>query len=462
MGCTTAVTSATARSCHAEACYAEGVQENLRDKGLVRAVGPWGLAANIVNIVVGASIFAVPANLAASIGVLAPLAFLGCAGAIGAIAICFAEGGSRVPTSGGAYGYIEAAFGPFVGFVAGTLLWFSSALASGGIAAALADTAVSILPARIATSAHALIIVAVIGGLTLVQLGGVARGTRIVNATTVLKLIPLAVFLVAGAGAMHAANFTQTVPVSPEGLGHALILALFAFTGMGTSVCASGEVAQPARTIPVALGIAMLGVTLLYVAVQVVCQGVLGATLAQTETPLADAMARLNPVLRMLLLAGAGLSMFSWIAGDLLGTPRVLFAFGRDGLLPRALGRVRASTHAPHVAIVSYAALSTLLALTGTFAELAVLSTLAIALVYIAACTAAWRLARARVALAGTPLGFRYLGAAMLIGVASMLALIALASPAEILGLIAATVLTAAFYWGFARRNARSLSDSVS
>ena len=68
----------------------------------------------------------------------------------------------------------------------------------------------------------------------------------------------------------------------------------------------------------------------------------------------------------------------------------------------------------------------------------------------------------ARVALAGTPLGFRYLGAAMLSGVASMLALIALASPAEILGLIAATVLTAAFYWGFARRNARSLSDSVS
>ncbi len=424
----------------------------------MRAVGPWGLAANIINIVVGASIFAVPAALAASVGVLAPLAFLGCAVAIGAVAICFAEGGSRVPTSGGAYGYIEAAFGPLCGYIAGTLLWFSSALASGGIAAALADTAVSVMPVRIAAPAHAIIIVAVIGGLATVQLGGVARGTRIVNATTVLKLIPLAIFLVAGAGAMRGANFTQTVPVSPDGLGHALILALFAFTGMETSVCASGEVARPARTIPLALGIAMLAVTLLYVGVQVVCQGVLGAALAHSEAPLADAMARVSPVLRLLLLAGAGLSMFSWIAGDLLGTPRVLFAFGRDGLLPRSLGRVREGTHAPHVAIISYAVLATGLALTGTFAELAVLSALAVALVYIGACAAAWRLARARIARAGPPLGFPFLGAAMVIGIGSMIGLIALASAAEILGLFAAAGASAAAYFLFARRNAGAQS----
>ena len=111
--------------------------ESRRDEGLVRAVGPWGLAASIVNMVVGAGIFAVPASLAASVGPYAPIAFVVCAIAIGSIAICFAEGGSRVPTSGGAYGYIEVAFGPLVAYATGTLLWFSDLLACGGVAAAL-------------------------------------------------------------------------------------------------------------------------------------------------------------------------------------------------------------------------------------------------------------------------------------------------------------------------------------
>src|ERR1700733_15528961 len=115
------------------------MSEQARDSGLVGAVGTWGLAASTVNIIVGAGSLPVPAELAASTGSYAPLAFVVCAFAIGAVAICFAEGGSRIPTSGGAYGYIEAAFGPLTGFVAGTLLWLGNALGCGGVSAALAD-----------------------------------------------------------------------------------------------------------------------------------------------------------------------------------------------------------------------------------------------------------------------------------------------------------------------------------
>jgi APA family basic amino acid/polyamine antiporter len=148
-------------------------------------------------------------------------------------------------------------------------------------------------------------------------------------------------------------------------------------------------------------------------------------------------MAQVHPALRGLILAGTALSMLGWIAGDILGSPRQLFAFARDGLLPRVLGRVHPRSHAPHVAILCYAAIAIALGLTGTFAELAVLSTLAIAPLYIAGCAAAWTLARRGVALAGTPLNFRFLGAAALIRAGSMLALIALASRQEILGLAA-------------------------
>ena len=190
----------------------------------------------------------------------------------------------------------------------------------------------------------------------------------------------------------------------------------------------------------------VVAVTVLYIAIQVIAQGILGSALANSTVPLADAMARISPGLRLLMLAGAALSMFGWLGSDLLGSPRMLFAFARDGLLPRFLGRVHPGTHAPHVAILCYAGLAIGLALTGTFAELAVLATLASAVLYIGGCVAAWKLARRGVALAGTPLNFPWLGAAMVTGVAGMLVMIALASRAEIIGLLALVAASTLIY----------------
>ena len=431
------------------------MNEIKRDAGLVRAVGTWGLTASLINIVIGAGIFAVPAALAGAIGSYAPLAFLVCAVAIGSVAICFAEGGSRMPTSGGAYGYIEAAFGPRTGYIAGTLLWFGDALACGGVAAALSEVAVSLLPPAFQATSRAAVIIVVIGGIAMVNIGGVSRGAWFISGTTALKLIPLAIFLIAGASAMHSANFAQTVAPSTAGFGRALILALFAFTGLEVSLSASGEIAQPSRTIPRALAIAMLSVTLLYVAIQVIAQGLLGPALGSSKVPLADGMAQISPSLRVVMLGGAGLSMFSWIGSDLLGSPRILFAFARDGLLPRALGKLHPRNHTPHVAILCYAALTIGLALTGTFAELAVLATLASAALYILACAASWRLVRGNVALAGPPLNFRWMGSAMTTGIASMLLLIALASRAEIVGLVVLIGVAAVLYQALVQGRSR-------
>lgn len=411
------------------------MEAHRRDAGLVRTVGPWGLAANIIGMVVGASIFVVPASLAANMGPYAPWAILVCGIALGAVSICFAEGGSRMPSSGGAYGYIEAAFGPLAGYASGTLLWFSNVLACGGIAAALADVVVTVVPQAFRPMVHGLVIVAAIGGIAAINLGGVARGTRLVGAATVLKLVPLAVFLGVGAFAVRGANLAGTALPSGAGVGRAMILALFAYMGMETSLCASGEVRTPERTIPRAVALAMGGVVLLYVAIQVITQGILGPALATSTVPLADAMGRIHPVLRLLMLAGAAVSMFGYLGSDILGTPRILFAFGRDGMLPRALGRLHSQSRAPHVAILCYAAVALVLALSGTFAELAVLSAIAMAPFYIAGCAAAYKLARAGVAHAGPPLGFRWLGTAAIVGILAMLALVAFASRDEMLGL---------------------------
>jgi APA family basic amino acid/polyamine antiporter len=423
-----------------------GMENTQRDAGLLRAVGTWGLAASTVCNTVGSAIFVVPAALAASVGIYAPLVLLVCALATVAVAICFAEGGSRVATSGGTYGYVAAAFGPLAGSVAGWLAWLGNILACGGVAAAVADHVVSLLPATIRAPAHAFVIIAVIGAIAWVNLGGVARGMKLVNASTLLKLLPLAVFLLVGATAIDTHHYTQTVTLDTSGLGRALILAVFAYNGMETSLAASGEVKNPARTIPRALMLAMLLVTVLYVSVQVVAQGILGPALASSTVPLADAMARISPALGLLMLAGAVVSMFGLMSIELLGGPRFLFAFARDGLLPEALGRVHPTTHVPHVAIICHALIAIVLALTGTFVELAVLSTLAVAALYASASVAAWRLARRDVAENGAPLNFRWLGAAMVVAVVSMTLLVALASRAEILGLVAAIAASVVLY----------------
>ena len=417
-----------------------------RDVGLVRVLGTWGLAASVISIIVGAGIFAVPGKLAASIGVYAPLAFLGCTLAVSAVGICFAEGGSRIPTSGGVYGYIEVSLGPLVGYVAGTLKWFGSLMSGASVAAALADVAASITPAHWVGWVRAAVIVSSIGGVALINVRGVRSGARLIGVATALKLVPLVIFIVVGATAIHRANFAVPVNPATAAPGRALILALFALIGMETALCASGEVADPARTIPRALALGLGTVAVLYVSIQVVAQGVLGPALAASSVPLADAMARFGAGLRTLMLLGAAVSMLGCIGSDILGSPRMMFAIARDGLLPRVLARVHPRTHVPHVAILTYAVVQIAFALSGTFAELAVLATLTVAGLYITGCFAAWRLARRGVALAGAPLNFRWLGTAAAVAIGSMLLIIALASREEITGLIALIAISAAAY----------------
>jgi basic amino acid/polyamine antiporter, APA family len=417
-----------------------------RDTGLVRAVGPWAFSASIISMIVGAGIFTVPAALAACVGPYAPLAFLVCGVAIGAVAICFAEGGSRISSSGGIYAVIEAAFGPLAGYVCGILLGMCCVLACGAVTAGLADVAATLCPQSLMGAVRSAVIVGVLGGIALVNVSGVAHGARLVSAATLLKLVPLAVFIVAGASAIHSYNFALTTQPDAHGFGRAMILAAFTLFGMETSLCASGEVMQPNRTVPRALAIAILSTTTLYVIIQLIAQGILASSLATSKAPLADAMGTIHPALRTILLAGTAISMFGWLGSDVLGSPRQLFAFARDGVLPRVLGSIHPRTHTPHIAILCYSLIAVVLALTGTFTELLVLSALASAALYIVGCAASWALARRDVALSGTPLRFRFLGSATIIGISSMLALIVLGSRQEILGLVTLIVLSILLY----------------
>jgi APA family basic amino acid/polyamine antiporter len=285
-----------------------------RDDGLIRGIGTAGLTANIVNGVVGAGIFTLPAAVALAAGALAPLAYLLCAVIMAGVVICFAEAGSRVPTSGGAYGTVEAAFGPAAGFVTGMLLIVSDVLASGGLASALADMLGSVAPPMASAAGRMISIGAIYGLLAWANLIGVGATARLITGATALKLLPLIGFLGIALWAFHlpAPPSPATPPPHLAGFGRALILTLFAFEGMETALMASGEVRTPNRTVPRALLGAMLFVLALYLGVQLGAQHLLGADLAHQAAPLAEAAGRIIPAARPIMLAGAGVSMLAW------------------------------------------------------------------------------------------------------------------------------------------------------
>ena len=425
-----------------------------RDAGLKRALGPWGLGANIFNTVVGAGIFVLPGALAKEAGSAAPLAYVFCTVVMAGVVTCFAAAGSRTPTSGGPYGVAEAAFGPLVGFLTGVLVWVGSVLAAAGIAAGLADQAARLWPALHEPLARAAFIVALLATLGAVNVAGVTSGARLVGVMTAVKLAPLALLLAAAAFAHPAAVPLAPSPAAGDGLGRAMLLAIFAFQGMETALGVSGEVRDPARNLPRGLIGAMAAIAVLYLVIQFVVQRVLGAALPASTAPLADAARAIWPPLGAVLLAGTAASMLGYLAGDVLSAPRLLFAFARDGLAPAPLGRLHPRTSAPVYAIGAHLLVALVLAVSGGFVQLVVLSALASAGVYVVGCAAAVALQRRDVAAAGPPLRVPGLWAAAGVGVVGMGWLALNAKREEAAGLAITLAASAALYLVARRRRA--------
>jgi basic amino acid/polyamine antiporter, APA family len=362
--------------------------------GLVRAVGVFGLAASIFNVTVGGGIFRLPAGAAAAAGSAAPFVYLICAVVMGCVVLCFAEAGSRVPLTGGPYAYVEAVFGPYIGFLAGVLLWMLGTTAVAGVASAFAEGVGTLT--GIPGLRNPLLISAFLG-LALVNIRGVQQGTRLIVVLSVAKLLPLLVFIGIGAFYIVPANIAVTDAPTAASLARAAIILFFAFSGCESALVPSGEVKNPARTVPRALAIAMIGVTLLYLAVHLVAAGVLGPRLAEVKTaPLAIAAEQfLGTPGRVLLLVGATISMFGYVSGMTLAVPRALWKFAQDGLLPPAIGAIHPTFRTPHIAIMVQTSAVCLLALFNSFEKLAVISNLAALLLY-AACALATLVLRQR------------------------------------------------------------------
>jgi APA family basic amino acid/polyamine antiporter len=381
------------------------VNEELRQAGgaarenlLLRAIGTWALAASIVNVTVGGGIFRLPGSpdVSGRLGAAAPIAYVACAVVMGLVVLCIALAGSRIALTGGPYAYVEATFGRYVGFLVGVLLWIIGSTAIPGVAGLFADAAATLVPAIGTLAGRALFIGLIFAIVTFINVRGVRQGTRLNVALTVAKLAPLLLLLVAGLATTKASNLRWEHGAPSTGdLSRASVILIFAFAGVESALVPSGEVRDSAHSVPRAVLLAMGLITLLYIGLQVVAQGVLGASLPGTATPLADAAGRIFGRWGVAMIsAGFMISAFGYLSGMMLAVPRALFAFARDGILPRSLSAVHPRFHSPWVAIIVQSVICWALAVLNSFETLAIIANVSAALIYVACGAAAWKLTR--------------------------------------------------------------------
>ena len=357
-----------------------------KKENLKREIGVRSLTLAILNITAGSGIFIIPAIIAEDLGAAAILAYLVCGALIFLIGLCFAEVGSKTSVSGGVYSYIENAFGPYAGFLANNIYWLGGCIVSdAAIANALVDTLKYFFPFLSNEIYRAALLVFVFGSIALINIRSVKNGVRLIEFATLGKLIPLIAVVVAGAVFLSPENLRWTIEPTFSNLGAASLLLFFAFIGLDGPLSNGGEIKNPKRTVPLGIFFGITAVLLLYISIQLVTQGVLGATVtAHKDAPLAAvANIAFGKWGAIIIIAASALSMLGALGGEILSIPRILFAGARDGLMPKPLAKVHDRYFTPHVAIAFYASLGLILAISGGFKQLATIASAALLIIYL-------------------------------------------------------------------------------
>jgi APA family basic amino acid/polyamine antiporter len=357
------------------------------NEGLKREIGVWGLVANSINIIVGAGIFILPVLIAERLGTASIWAYLICGVLMVFIMLCFAEVGTRITRSGGAYSYIEESFGTFAGFITTNIFIFGAALmATAAVANGLVSTLAYFIPLFKMQSLRVLLFAVMFGGLVFTNIRGIGKGIFLVKFNTVAKLTPLLLISLFGWFFIRKANLGVTYGDSFPDIGEMSLILIFAFVGAETALNVSGEIKDPLKTIPKGIMLSILIVVILYILIQVTVQGILGASITEfREAPLAEAAKRMiGPAGATIVVTGALFSMFGNISGMVLNMPRVLFAASRDRVIPLAgLSKVHQRFLTPHIAIITYGCMGFIFASAGEFKQLAMLSSASYLLIYL-------------------------------------------------------------------------------
>ena len=355
---------------------------------LAREMGVLGLVATGVCAMVGAAINVIPFMIQRNVpGIGAsvlPAYLLAAVPALFA-ALAYAILASVMPRAGGSYVYASRGLNPYLGFVASFSQWFSLCVAIGVVSyllvpflrdVALAAGASGLGALLESGPARLVIPIAVLWTFVGVNLRGIAAYQRTVVPLMFLTIILGGLVIVAGFSFTHNDLFAAvpdaatavTATVSSADMRSvfvASVLLFSSFIGFDTIAQAGGEARDAARTVPLAIGIAIVGVAAFYflftAAVYHAVPWQWVAQQAQTRDLTAPGLlAPLLPrPLTVVMVSGAAVALMKDLPAMLLGTSRLMFAWAEDGIFPAAVARVHPVRRTPDTAIIASGAMAT-------------------------------------------------------------------------------------------------------
>lgn len=344
----------------------------------VRRLSTWDAAMIVIGGVIGAGIFRNPATIAQQTSSGLQVLILWVIGGLLTLAgvLCYAELGARRPQAGGTYVYLREAFGQLPAFLFG---WTMALINYPGSVAAVATIFADYFCTATGLSELWVKPVAA-GGIAFIvgiNLFGIRAGAWVQNVFTVLKIAAIVLLVVVGLvlarGHLGTALAVDTAhPVSSWAFVGALLPVLFTYGGFHYLNDLAGEVRNPQRTLPRALGMGMAGVVICYVLVNFAYLAGLGhAGLAASHAPAADLMRRLFGESGATVIAiGIACSAFGYCNIAIAGGARVLQTMGADGMFFRAAGRIEPRTRAPQIALAALGAWAIVLTVSGSFNQL--------------------------------------------------------------------------------------------
>jgi amino acid transporter len=334
------------------------MQGDHKQPQLKKGLGLAAATALVMGNMIGSGIFMMPNTLANTAGPGAALLAWGFTG-IGSIilAITFANLGSRFPQTGGPYAFAKMAFGEFTGFINAWSYWLGACIGNAALLTAFASYLAFFFPA---VKENGMLAFAITSGLlwvfTLINIKGVREAGIVTLVTTILKVVPLIVFV--GIGAAHF-DLKIAGPMFPEGKGIETISAaaaatLWAFIGLESATVAAGEIENPERNVRLSTiwGIGLT--TVLYLAISLVAMGTMSqAALVESTSPLADIINQYSGGWGSGFIAlGALVSTLGATAGWILSTARISYAAAEDGLMPRMMADVHPRFRSPHTSLI--------------------------------------------------------------------------------------------------------------
>jgi APA family basic amino acid/polyamine antiporter len=349
----------------------------------------------VIGSIIGADIY-VATGIAAGLVGPSSLILWALSGVLAiVIAISFAYCVMLLPRVGGPYAYVKEAASPFPGFMVGWALLLAEWLSLAVFPVAFAQYFTSLVPGISVAGVVALkgaFIVFVIG----TNLIGAKAAGRTNDLLTVIKISPLVLMIVAGLiffftnTSTVADNMTPFVTGDLASFGAALVLVFWAYAGFELSTLPANDVERPERTIPRAIAIGMLFVTVFYLFTNLVVLGAVDqGTLASTTTPLLAAAAAIfssSAAISSLMVVVVG------VESGTIGTSRLAYAMALDGLLPRSFARLHPRFGTPYIALIVLCLTAFVVSVFGGLSALINSSVFLLAFVYLATCLSTIRL----------------------------------------------------------------------